>query len=584
MNTINKNDLQAALGLCKSSFIAAGIFSCFINLLMLVPPFYMLQVFDRVVTSGNTTTLAMLTLIMVFLLATMGGLEWVRSRILVRISSRIDTLIGDKLYDISHKQSLYSGGAVTNAQPLQDLNGVRMFMTGNGFFAFFDAPWLPFYLAVMFLFHPVFGWIGVFSAIVLVVLAVVNEKMTAAQFSEATKEQQSAHNLAMSNLRNSEVIESMGMLDNIRARWRERNRKALYWQSVASDSAGIYSSASKVFRLVVQSLALGAGALLVVNQQITPGLMIAGSILLGRALAPIDLLIGSWKGFVTARNQYQRLNKLLDQVPPDMERMSLPAPRGVISAEQALVGTPTSKTPIIKGVSFTINPGETVAIIGPSAAGKSTLARGILGIWPTLGGKIRLDGAEVTSYNRDELGPYLGYLPQDIELFDGTVSENIARFGEVDAEKVVAAAQAAGVHEMILRLPQGYDTPIGQSGGVLSGGQRQRIGLARALYGDPVLVVLDEPNSNLDDQGEAALAQAIQALKERGCTTILITHRPSVLGLVDNIMVLADGQVAAYGPRDKILEQMRGGRPQLQQSAKPQSSVVNLNPPTTTKD
>ncbi|MDY0069647.1 MAG: type I secretion system permease/ATPase [Porticoccaceae bacterium] len=590
MKTISKNDLQTALRLCKRSFIAAGVFSFFINLLMLVPPFYMLQVYDRVVTSGNTVTLTMLTLIMVFLLATMGGLEWVRSRILVRISSRLDSLLGDKLYDVSYKQSLYSGGTVTSAQPLQDLSGIRMFMTGNGFFAFFDAPWLPLYMAVMFMFHPLFGLVGVFAAVVLVIIAVVNEKMTAKLFAEAAKEQQVAQNVAMTNLRNAEVIESMGMLDNIRARWRERNQKSLYWQSVASDNAGILTSVSKVFRLVVQSLVLGIGAWLVIHQEITPGLMIAGSILLGRALAPIDLLIGSWKGFVTARTQYERLNKLLDQIPPDSDRMSLPAPKGAVRMEQALIGPPTGKTPVIKGVSFAIQPGETVAVIGPSAAGKSTLARGMLGIWPTMGGKIRLDGAEVTSYNRDEIGPYLGYLPQDIELFDGTISENIARFGEVDPDKVVAAAQAAGVHEMILRLPQGYDTPIGQSGGALSGGQRQRIGLARALYGDPVLVVLDEPNSNLDDQGEQALAQAVQKLKQRGCTTVLITHRPSILGLVDNILVLAEGQVAAYGPRDKVLEHMRSGGAKpatAAQQAKPQPAVVNIAAnatPANTKD
>lgn len=582
MKTINKNDLQTALRLCKSSFIYAGVFSFFINMLMLVPSFYMLQVYDRVVGSGNTLTLLMLTLIMVFLLSTMGALEWVRSRILVRVSSRLDSLMSGKLFDISHKQSLYSGGSVTSAQPLQDLNGLRTFMTGNGFFAFFDAPWLPLYMAVMFMFHPVFGFIGIFSAVVLVLIAVANEKMTANLFAESAKEQQIAQTVASTNLRNAEVIESMGMLNNIRQRWHERSKQSLYWQSEASDQAGIYTNVSKIFRLVMQSLTLGVGAWLTIHQEITPGLMIAGSILLGRALAPIDLIIGSWKGFVTARTQYQRLNQLLDQIPPDMERMSLPAPKGAIRFEQAMIGPPLSKTPVIKGVSFAIQPGDTVAVIGPSAAGKSTLARGLLGIWPPMNGKIRLDGAEITSYNREEIGPYLGYLPQDIELFDGTISENIARFGDVDAVKVVAAAQAAGVHEMILRLPQGYDTVIGQSGGALSGGQRQRVGLARALYGDPVLVVLDEPNSNLDDQGELALAQALRGLKLRGATTVLITHRPSILNMVDNIMVLADGQVAAYGPANKVLEQMRTAKATATaaQPAKPQPAVVNLAPPT----
>ncbi|MFA5546963.1 MAG: type I secretion system permease/ATPase [Porticoccaceae bacterium] len=577
MKTINKNDLQTGLRLCKSSFIAAAVFSFFINLLMLVPSFYMLQVYDRVVTSGNTMTLLMLTLIMVFLLATMGGLEWVRSRILVRISSRLDGLLGDKLYNVSFKQSLYSAGTVTSAQPLQDLNGLRTFMTGNGFFAFFDAPWLPIYMAVMFMFHPVFGFVGVAAAIILVIIAVINEKVTAKLIAEATKEQQVAQNIATTNLRNAEVIESMGMLDNIRARWRERNHKALYWQSVASDNGGLITSISKVFRMAVQSLILGIGAWLVIHQEITPGLMIAGSILLGRALAPIDLLIGSWKGFVTARTQYQRLNQLLGQIPPDAERMSLPAPTGVVQVEQAAIGPPASRTAVVKGISFTIKQGEVIAIVGPSAAGKSTLARGLLGIWPAMGGKIRLDGAEITSYNRDEIGPFLGYLPQDVELFDGTVSENIARFGQVDPDKVVAAAQAAGVHEMILRLPQGYDTQIGLGGSALSGGQRQRIGLARALYGDPVLVVLDEPNSNLDDQGELALAQAMQKLKQRGCTTVLITHRPTILGLVDKIMVLADGQIVLFDNRDKVLEEMRNAKAKAATPQAPAKTPAVLN-------
>lgn len=569
---LSRNDLAQALKLCKGSFITAGVFSFFINLLMLAPPFYMMQTYNRVLSSGSHTTLLMLTLILVFLLATMGVLEWVRQRMLVRTSSKLDSLLKDRMFDTSFKQSLYSGGNVSDAQPLKDLDGVRQFMTGNGFFAFFDAPWLPLYLAVMFTFSPWYGLVAVFAAVVLIVMAVFNERSTAPLFQEAAKHQIQAEAVASRNLRNAEVIESMGMLDNIRNRWRKSSAEALYWQSAASDKASGFSSTSKTFRLTMQSLILGLGAILVLDTQISPGAMIAGSILLGRALAPIDLLIGSWKQFVTARTQYQRLNQLLDQLPPETEKMTLPSPTGNIMVEQAVVAPPLSKMPVIKGVQFAIQKGDVIAIIGPSASGKSTLARAMLGIWPVMSGKVRLDGADINHYNRDELGPYVGYLPQDVELFEGTVSENIARFGDVDSEKVVAAARAAGVHELILRLPKGYDTPIGQGGGSLSGGQRQRIGLARALYDDPVIVVLDEPNSNLDDQGELALANCIKGLKQSGTTVVLITHRPNILGLVDRIMVLTDGKIAAFDTRDKVLALLKEGS--SAQGAQPNKRVA----------
>ncbi|GIX29993.1 MAG: peptidase [Porticoccaceae bacterium] len=559
---LTRNDLKRALGLCKDSFLIAGTFSFFINLLMLAPAFYMMQTFNRVLSSGSHMTLVMLTLILVFLLVTMGLLEWVRSRMLVRVSSKLDDLLKDRMFDTSFRQSLYSGGAVSDAQPLKDLDGLRQFMTGNGFFAFFDAPWLPLYLLVLFIFSPWYGAIGVFAATVLIVLAVFNERRTARLIEESAKQLNAAQNVASTNLRNAEVIESMGMLEPIRRRWRRHAAESLYWQTVASEKASGFSTGSKVFRLTVQSLILGMGAVLVLDHQISPGAMIAGSILLGRALAPVDVLIGSWRQFVTARTQYRRLVELLDRIPPEQPRMSLPPPKGRITAEQAVIGPIHQQKPIVKGVSFEIAAGETVAIIGPSASGKTTLVRGILGIWPPMAGKIRLDGAEIQHYNRRELGPYLGYLPQDIELFAGTVAENIARFDEVVPEKVVAAAQAAGVHELILQLPQGYDTQIGPGGVNLSGGQRQRIALARALYGDPVLVVLDEPNSNLDDQGEAALARCIQGLKARGATTLLVTHRPNILRLVDRIMVMADGKIVLFDTRDKVLAALKAAENQ----------------------
>ena len=551
-----RTDLEAVLQSCRSSFFSVGLFSMFTNLLMLVPAFYMLQVYDRVVTSGSVSTLVMLTLVMLLLMTTMGGLDWVRSRIMVRVSTKIDTLLGHRLYDASFKQALQTGGMQANAQPLSDLTGLRQFLTGNGLFAFFDAPWVPIYIAIMFLFHPLFGVVAIISVIILSTLAVINEKVTGKMLAEANKEHMGATQFTNKNLRNAEVVASMGMLGRIRDRWQEKNRKVLALQGIASDRAGILTSMSKTIRMIVQSLVLGLGAYLAIQQEISPGLMIAGSILLGRSLAPIDQMIGVWKQFVSARSQYQRLNELLAQVAEEPERMSLPAPKGVVSAENVMVAAPGSRTPIVKGVSFHVDAGDMVGIVGPSAAGKSTLARAILGIWPTVGGKMRLDGADIFNWEREELGPHIGYLPQDIELFEGSISENIARFGEVDSKQVVRAAQMAGVHEMILRLPEGYDTVIGATGGVLSGGQRQRIGLARALYGSPKLIVLDEPNSNLDDQGESALAVALHNLKETGATVFIITHRSSVLSQVQKLMVMKDGALAMFGPREQVLAEL----------------------------
>lgn len=564
-----RTDLEAVLHACRSSFFSVGLFSMFINMLMLVPAFYMLQVYDRVVTSGSVPTLVMLTLVMLLLMITMGALEWVRSRIMVRVSTRIDTLLGSRLYDASFKQALYSGGMNANAQPLSDLTGLRQFLTGNGLFAFFDAPWVPIYIAIMFMFHPWFGIVAIISVIILSTLAVINEKVTSKMLGEANKENMAATQFTNKNLRNAEVVESMGMLGRIRDRWQDKNRKVLALQGIASDRAGILTSISKTIRLIVQSLVLGLGAYLAIQQEISPGLMIAGSILLGRALGPIDQMIGVWKQFVGARSQYERLNEILAKVGEEPDRMSLPAPEGNILAENVMVAPPGSKTPVVKGVSFKVEPGEMVGVIGPSAAGKSTLARALLGIWPTMGGKMRLDGADIFNWKREELGPHIGYLPQDIELFEGSISENIARFGEVDSQAVVKAAQMAGVHDMILRLPEGYDTMIGATGGALSGGQRQRIGLARAIYGNPRLVVLDEPNSNLDDQGEAALAVALQNLKETGATVFIITHRASVLSQVQKLMVMREGALAMFGPRDQVLAELNKASRAAAPAAKP---------------
>ena len=537
----------------KRYFIYAGFFSAAVNLLMLVPVIYMLQVYDRVISSGSYSTLAMLTLLMVALTAALGGFEWVRSMILISASNRIEKNLRRRVSDATFKRALITGGMVSNAQPLNDLSSLRQFLTGNGLFAFFDAPWFPIYVFVMFMFHPMFGYAAIFAGIVMIALAYTTEKVTSKKLQDANTQSTSINNHISGTIKHSDVIAAMGMADDLRHRQEARFDKVLTLQTDASRWAGILQSSSKTFRMVMQSLLLGLGALLALQQEISPGMMIAGSLLLGRALAPIDMLVGTWKGFTLARGQYDRLGQLLTQIPKDAETMSLPEPTGKLNVEQVMVVPPGSKNIVVRGVTLELSPGEALGIVGPSASGKSCLARALLGIWPAYSGKVRLDGADIASWNRSELGPHIGYLPQDIELFDGSISENISRFGDVDPEKVVAAAKTAGVHELILNLPKGYDTAIGGAGGVLSGGQRQRIGLARAIYGSPKYLVLDEPNSNLDDQGERELVEAIRRIKAAGATVIVITHRTMVLQCVDKILVMRDGAAQSFGPRDQVL-------------------------------
>lgn len=565
------SELAKAIHHCRDSFFSAAFFSLFINLLMLLPSVYMMQVYDRVLGSSSMDTLLMLTLLAVVLFIVMGLLEWTRSQVLIRVSTRFDLLLNERLYKVMFRQSLVSGGK-SSAQPLSDLLSVRQFLTGSGLFAFFDAPWLPIYIGLLFLFHPAFGYVAIVSSILLILLAIWNERATADDLEQANRVSVENSNSTARNLRNAEVVHALGMLPWLMGRWQEKQHKLIMLQAVASEKNGLITALSKTYRLTIQSLVLGLGAWLAIDKQISPGMMIGGSILLGRALAPIDLMIASWKQFLTARTAYNRLNTLLAQFPEDAPRMPLPPPKGVLRAEQAVVAPPGSKVAVIKGVSFTINPGTFVALIGSSASGKSTLARALLGIWPVANGGIRLDGADVMQFERDLVGSHIGYLPQDIELFDGTIAENIARFGEIDSNQVVNAAIAAGVHEMILHLPQGYDTEIGGQGGALSAGQRQRVGLARALYGNPVLVILDEPNSNLDDQGEQALARALSALKQRGCTVIVITHRIGILGIVDRIMVLNEGVLVLDGARDEVLAKLN------QRPAQPATPAVQGRP------
>lgn len=550
-----RSELAEAIYLCRDSFKSAAFFSLFINMLMLFPAIYMMQVYDRVLGSNSISTLLMLTLLAVLLFTLLGALEWIRSQVLIRVSARFDLLLNERLYRVLFRQALVSGGKST-AQPLNDLMVLRQFLTGQGLFAFFDAPWLPIYVGLLFLFHFWFGIVAIISVVVLILFAIWNERATHDDLEKANQISVDISNTTARNLRNAEVVYALGMLPSLMTRWKEKQQKFIIFQAIASEKGGLISALSKTYRLTVQSLILGLGAWLAIDKQISPGLMIGGSILLGRALAPIDLMIGSWKQFLTARTAYERLNGLLANFPVEPDRMPLPAPKGMLQVEQAVIAPPGAKVAVIKGVNFAIEAGTFVALIGASASGKSTLARALLGIWPAANGAIRLDGVNVMQSERSLIGPYIGYLPQDIELFDGTIAENIARFGEVDANHVVDAAMAAGVHEMILHLPQGYDTEIGSGGGILSAGQRQRIGLARALYGHPVLVVLDEPNSNLDDVGEQALSQSLLKLKQRGCTVIVITHRSGILSIVDRIMVLNEGLLVLDGPRNEVIAKL----------------------------
>ena len=545
--------IRQALDACKRSLVTVIAFSLFINVAMLAPAIYMLQVYDRVVSSGSMPTLIMLTLLMLFFLSAMGALEWARSDIMRRVGNRLDMQLSPLLFDVGFRQEMYSNGVASGAQPLNDLKGLRQFLSSNSLFAFFDLPWVPIYLLLMFGFNVWMGVAGVLSTLALLAITLLNERVTQQRMKESEREYSDAAASIYRIFRNGEAINAMGMLGRLRARWLTRTRKALLLQNKAGNASSVFVALSKTLRIIIQSLILGLGAFLTIEQEITPGMMIAGSILLGRALAPIDHMLGIWKQFIQAREELARLNHALHNDFLVESQLPLPPPKGDVSIENITVKAPGGKLPLISNITFRCLPGTITGIIGPSAAGKSTLARALLGIWPCSSGTVRLDGADIFSWRKDELGPYIGYLPQDIEIFEGTVSENIARFGEHDAEKIIQAASATGIHDMILRLPQGYDTPLGAAGNHLSGGQKQRIGIARAIYGMPKLIVLDEPNSNLDHHGENALLATLQLLKANGSTVFIITHKMSALNAVDHLLVMQDGGLAIFGPRDAAL-------------------------------
>lgn len=567
-----ENPIVSALAPFKKVFYGVAAFTATMNLLMLVPSFYMLEVYDRVLTSRNEFTLLMLSLIMLLMYVIYSFLEGVRGFATIKLGEAIDASMNERIYTAAFEHTLKQPGSGVAQQSLNDLTNLRQFLTSAPLFAFFDAPWFPIYLIVTFVFNVWLGLFATLSVVVLVALTIANEALTKKPLTEANKLSMGSVNMAANTMRNAEVLEAMGMLPVMRARWFRMHQQFLDNQSLASQRGASISSVSRFVRLTMQSLILGLGAYLVLQNQLTAGMMIASSILLGRTLAPVEQVIGSWKQFKGAVASYERLKELLNAYPGRKDVMSLPRPVGRLSVENLVVAAPGSPRPVVQGVAFQIEPGDVLGVIGPSASGKSTLARALVGVWPTLGGTVRLDGADVHAWDKAELGPAIGYVPQDVEIFQGSMSENIARFGTIDPEAVIAAATSAGIHDMILRFADGYNTQVGPGGAGLSGGQMQRLALARALHGNPSFIVLDEPNSNLDEAGERALVQALVQARQRLATVVVITHRTSVLQAATKLLVMAEGRVVMFGPTDQVLKKLQENQQQAMQQQQPPSA------------
>ena len=548
------SELMLAFEPLKPVIYRAIGFSIVISTLALAPTVYMLEVYDRVVNSRSGMTLGMLTVLIVLAYAIMEIMEKVRGSLMRAAGVQVDEALSKRVYDAMFQGFLKRqvGGSM---QVLNDLKAVREFLANPALMAIFEAPVALLALALVFAISPVLGWAALVGAIAQVGVAFMNERATRKPLGEANRSAAGAQQFAEASLRNAHVMESMGMLDAVHGRWQKRQREFLAYQAVASEGAGLWTAMSKAVQQIMASLLLGLGAWLLLNNMLNGGesMMIIGSVLGGRVLAPLSQLVAQWNSVVNVRGAWSRLESLLAQVPAKPDAMSLPAPKGVLTVESLVAGAPGQQVPIVRGVQFALNRGEVLAVVGPSAAGKTTLARLLVGLWPAMGGKVRLDGVDIFSWDKSELGPYLGYLPQGVELLDGTLAENIARFGEVDMVQVEAAARLVGVHDLIMSLPEAYNSPVGRDGAMLSGGQRQRVGLARALYGKPVFVVLDEPNSSLDEAGDTALANAIATLKQLGTTFVVMTHRTSVLGVADKMLILRDGAQQAFGPRDEVL-------------------------------
>ncbi|CAN7233054.1 type I secretion system permease/ATPase [Variovorax paradoxus] len=567
----SRSELARALWGFRREFLLVGSLSFLANLLMLAPTLYMLQVFDRVLSSQSELTLLAVSLITLLLFMALALSEWLRSRLLVRASLRFDRQLSTRVFNGSFLAYL-AQSASSQSRPFADLNQIRQFLTGSGVFALFDAPWTPIYIAVISFLHPWLGILALGFALVQAALAWFGQRQTVAPSEEVLKAAGETAGDLQDKLRNIEVLESMGMVANLQRRWNRQHAATMDKGALAQGLINRVAGWSKFIRYSQQSLALGAGALLVIDGQLSPSAMIAANVLMSRALVPIDQLVGTWRGFFSCRSAFQRLERLLDEFPERGHPPSRGRPTGTISLEAVSAGAAGRAAPILQGISFAVPAGTVVAVLGPSGSGKSTLAKVVVGIWSPSSGAVLLDGEPIGGWNRLELGPHIGYLPQDVELFGGTIAENIARLGEIDSRKVIEAASSAGMHETILRFPKGYDTPIGDAGSLLSGGQRQRIGLARAIYGDPSLIVLDEPNANLDDAGEAALVCAIRQLKAKGKTVFLVTHRQGAVSIADRLMVLRDGMLAADGPRDAVLASLRRPQPPVRTAVLVQSA------------
>ncbi|MDD2882233.1 MAG: type I secretion system permease/ATPase [Rhodoferax sp.] len=561
-------ELRQAVTELNPYFKQAAWFSLFSSLLVLAPSGYMLEVYDRVVNSRSHTTLAMLTLLVLAAFVLMEVLEWVRSEVMHEASLAFDRKLSSRIFTAIFEANLKRAPGGT-AQPMNDFRSVRDFLHTPVLLALMEAPVSMVFLILIFAISPVLGWSAVVAAILQTFVGWLNERSTQPPLLAANRSAVAAQQYADGTLRNAQVIESMGMLRDIHQRWITKQREFLGLQAQASEHAGFYQAIGKFLQNTVSSMLLGLGAWLLLRNQLNGGAayMIVGSILGGRVLAPLVQIVAQWQTVVNVRGAYSRLDNLLASVPLRPAGMPLPAPQGQLLVDNLMASAPGTQISILKGVSFGLQPGEVLAVVGPSASGKTTLARLLVGLWPAINGKVRLDGADVFTWNKVELGPHIGYLPQGVELFDGSVAENIARFGEVDMAKVEAAARAVGLHEFILALPQGYDSPVGREGAMLSGGQRQRIALARALYGKPAFVVLDEPNSSLDEQGDAALASAISQLAARGTTFVVMTHRTSVLAVADKMLVLRDGQTQMFGPRDDVLKALNEAAAKARQPA-----------------
>ncbi|MQW85606.1 type I secretion system permease/ATPase [Sinorhizobium saheli] len=550
-------ELASALGSCKQALAGVAIFSGVSNILMLNGAIFMLQVYDRVLPSRSVPTLTGLAILAAILFVGQATIDLVRGRVMTRIGTELDEAVGGRVFAAMTRLPLMTGQQGEGLQPQRDLDGIRTFLSGPGLNALFELPWLPFYLAIIWSFHAILGITAICGAIVLVILTAATEALTRRPSSAAVSTGIRRNSLAEASRRNAEVLAAMAMAGPLHDRWWNASRECLAQQQRVSDVAGGLGSASRALRLMLQSAMLGVGAWLVIHGEATAGIIIAGSILAGRALAPVDLAIAHWRNFVAARQSWRRLSQLLAHLPQEAQPMALPAPRSSLAVDRVAIGAPGTQRILVQGIEFSLGAGTGLGIIGPSGSGKSSLARALVGAWRPLAGRVKLDGAALDQWSPDQLGRHIGYLPQDVELFSGTVAENIARFDpEATATAVVAAARAAGVHDLIVSLPNGYETQIGEGGAALSAGQRQRIALARALYGNPFLVVLDEPNSNLDVEGETALAEAIRGIKARHGIVVVVAHRPNILAALDLLLAIKDGQMHMFGPRERVLAKL----------------------------